>query len=187
MEQNDFMNEDFELFDTDLGDKDLYEAVEAILAQNPTESTNPDAPDNSVDPSTSSENVHFNQVPMNPSRFVSHEPLDKFLEQQQNTNTKRKTTNDIKLFQSYLASQDETRLPVLIPPAELSTYISGFLLSVRRKYGEEFEPTTLRSFFSSINRHLTQNGYKFPIVTDIQFRQCRDVLSAKSKQLKSLG
>ena len=73
-----------------------------------------------------------------------------------------------------------------IPPAELSEFISGFLFSVRRK-NEEFEPTTLRSFFSSINRHLISNGHKFSLMTDAQFRRSRDILAAKQKQLKCMG
>ena len=56
-----------------------------------------------------------------------------FLEQQQNCNTIRKNTNDLNLFQTYLNSQNESRFPQFIPPVELSEYISGFLLSVRRK------------------------------------------------------
>ena len=122
-----------------------------------------------------------------PMRFINHQSLDDFLQQQQNLNTKRKTTNDIKLFQSYLDTQNESRFPQFIPPCDLDNYVSGFLLSVRKKDGTEFEPSTLRSFVSSINRHLIINGYKFSIMTDAQFRRCRDILAAKQKQLKSIG
>ena len=91
------------------------------------------------------------------------------------------------LLQTYLTSQNESRFPQFIPPVELSEYISGFLLSVRRKNGEEFEPTTLRSFFSSINRHHISKGYKFSLMTDAQFRRSRDILAAEQKQLKCMG
>ena len=68
-----------------------------------------------------------------------------------------------------------------------SEYIAGFKLSVRRKDGQEFEPTILRSFLFSINRHLISCGYKLSIMTDTYFRQSRDILAAKQKQLKSMG
>lgn len=167
MNQSDFMNNDLELFDTDLNDEDLYQAVNTIV----TTETEPSV----------------QQSEQNTGRFVPHQELDEFLQQQQNLNTKRKTTNDVKLFNSYLSTQNESRYPELIPPSGLSDYISGFLLSVRRKDGSEYEPTTLRSFVSSINRHLITNGYKFSLMTDVQFRRCRDVLAAKQKQLKSIG
>ena len=188
MEQCDFMNPDFELIEhTDLDDEDLFKAVDVILAQSQSTETPENHEHSAANGALSTEPVHFEEPPLNPSRFVSHTPIDEFLQQQQNANTKRKTQGDMKLFQSYLASQNEARLPLIIPPSELSGYISGFLLSVRKKDGDEFEPVTLRSFFSSINRHLITNGYKFSIMTDIQFRQCRDILAAKSKQLKSMG
>lgn len=114
-------------------------------------------------------------------RFVPHQNLNQFLEEQRNLNTKRKTANDLKLFTTYLQMQNEMRFPEFIPPSELSDYISGFLLAVRRKDGSEYEPTTLRSFLSSINRHLISKDYKFSVITDVQFRKCRDVLSAKQK------
>ena len=168
MEQIDFMNQEISVFEeTELTDTDLLNAVELL-------SYPAAAPQTTTTTTTS-------------SRFVPHVPLNVFLEQQQNSNTKRKTTNDLNLFQNYLTSQNESRFPQFIPPAELSEYISGFLLSVRRKNGEEFEPTTLRSFFSSINRHLISNGYKFSLMTDAQFRRSRDILAAKQKQLKCMG
>ena len=80
--------------------------------------------------------------------FVPHQNLNQFLEEQQNLNTKTKTTNDLKLFNTYLQMQNELRFPEFIPPSELFDYISGFLLSVRRKDSSEYEPTTLRSVLS---------------------------------------
>ena len=45
-----------------------------------------------------------------------------------------------------------------LPPAELDTFLSGFLLSVRKKSGKEYEATTRRGFITSVERHLTKNG-----------------------------
>ena len=113
--------------------------------------------------------------------------LDEFLQEQQNVNTKKKITNDLKLFQSYLNSQNESRYPQFIPPCELDDYISGFLLPVCKREGTEFELSTVRSFISWISCHLSMNGYKLPVKTDAKFRRCREILTAKQKQLKSTG
>ena len=194
MEQSDFMN--LEALDTNLDeDEYLIKAVDIILASSgqSTETPEPQTSTNTeiqqttnVIPGYSGESSTNRPTP-HPGRFVTHAPIDEFLKEQQNQNTKRKTDNDMKLFQSYLESQNESRFPLIIPPQQLGEYISGFLLAVRRKDGDEFEPTTIRSFFSSINRYLLMNGYKFSLMTDVQFRQCRDILAAKSKQLKSIG
>ena len=73
---------------------------------------------------------------------------DEFNESEENQNTKRKTELDVNLIHSYIAS--EAVWPVNRPPrieemspSELDTYLSKFMLAVRKKNGEEYEPTTL--------------------------------------------
>ena len=56
-----------------------------------------------------------------------------------------------------------------LPPAELDTYLSRFLLSVRKKFGGEYEPTTLRGFIASVERHLKKQGYSDSIITGQPF------------------
>ena len=70
MEQCDFMNPDFELIEhTDLDDEDLYKAVDVILAQSQSTET----PDSSAaNGALSTEPVHFEEPPLNPSRFLPH-------------------------------------------------------------------------------------------------------------------
>ena len=41
-----------------------------------------------------------------------------------------------------------------MPPPELDAYLSRFLLSVRKKSGNEYEPTTLRGIIASVERYL---------------------------------
>ncbi|CAC5392050.1 unnamed protein product [Mytilus coruscus] len=63
---------------------------------------------------------------------------------------------------------------------------SKIFLSVRNKKGEKYEPDTLKSIQSSINRHLSEKS-DVNILTDKDFQHSRDVLSAKKKDLKSKG
>ena len=69
----------------------------------------------------------------------------------------------------------------------MDTYLSRFLLSVRKTSGEEYEPTTLRGFNASVERHLKKRGYSDSIITGQPFAKTRDALKSKQKELKRLG
>ncbi|KAL3855021.1 hypothetical protein ACJMK2_014252 [Sinanodonta woodiana] len=118
---------------------------------------------------------------------VTSEDVDIFLEEQANINTKKKTEGDLKLFMAFLQSQGEQRFPELIPPSDLNQHISHFILSVRKKGGDEFEPSSLRGMISSIDRYLRTKSYGVSIITDIKFDKSRSVLKMKMMDLKKLG
>ena len=79
----------------------------------------------------------------------------------------------------------------LIPPNELDPLQANFLLTVRKKYGGDFEPCTLRSIISSVDRKLQRTKYGHSIIAkfgtgmkDVSFNLTREALKAKQKQLK---
>ena len=51
---------------------------------------------------------------------------------------------DVSLLTEFLNSKNESRRIEEIPPKELNEYISEFIIAVRRKDGEDFEPSSLR-------------------------------------------
>ncbi|XP_062587410.1 zinc finger MYM-type protein 2-like [Saccostrea cucullata] len=118
---------------------------------------------------------------------VCYDDIDKFLTTNENKNTSKKTKCDINTFKEFLQAKGEFRVPEIIPPFELNLHIASFLLSVKKKDGTEYEPTSLRAYMSSINRYLQQKEYGYSIINDLQFSKARDVLKTKQKQLKSLG
>ena len=61
------------------------------------------------------------------------------------------------------------------------------VLAVRKKNGEEYEPSSLRAFMQSIDRHLRKNNYGFSVLNDKEFHEVLDILKKKQKQLKSIG
>ena len=70
-----------------------------------------------------------------------------------------------------------------IESAELNKHLAAFIRSVRRKDGEDYEPSRLRCFVSSIERHLKKNNYtKF--INDKEFELFRKYLQAKQWELK---
>ena len=126
---------------------------------------------------------------MSSSRFVHHseDDIQCFVDTEANTNTKKKTTSDIALVELFLANEGETRDIQEIPPADLDRYLSKFLVSVRKKSGDEYEPTTLRGFIASVDRYLKKFRYSESVITGQSFANTRDVLKTKQKKLKRLG
>ena len=78
-----------------------------------------------------------------------------------------------------------TRLIQYIPPDELNNYLSNFILAVTKKDGSE--PTTLRGFTGSVDRHLKSVNSPLSIFRDKEFCKTREVLKRKQQELKKFG
>ena len=72
-------------------------------------------------------------------------------------------------------------------PQDLDSYLSRFLLSVRKQNSDEYEPTTLRGMLASFERYLKRLRYSESIITGQSFAKTREVLKSKQKQLKRVG
>ena len=122
-----------------------------------------------------------------PSRFVDIDSVEKFIEEQENENTKKKTEQNICLLKQFLVLKEETRPVENIPPLELNSFISEFIITVRRKDNEEYEPDSLRAMIASFERYLRKKNYGFSIVNDKEFEKTRAALKSKQKDLKKKG
>ena len=58
---------------------------------------------------------------------------------------------------------------------------------MRKKNGEEYEPSSLRGFLQSVDRFLRKNGCAFSLLNDKEFCELQDILQKKQKQLKAIG
>jgi len=78
-------------------------------------------------------------------RFVTFDitEVEEFIDNEENSNTRRKTKNNMVLLRSFMAKEKENRQFEEILPQELDNYLSRILLSVRKKNGDEYEPPTL--------------------------------------------
>ncbi|XP_061191553.1 uncharacterized protein LOC133199700 [Saccostrea echinata] len=85
--------------------------------------------------------------------------------------------------------QNENRDLNEIPCDELDQLLAMFVLSVRKTDGQEYEPSSLRSIISSLDRKLGRQKYVHKIMDsqDDSFRLTRDALKAKQKNLKKQG
>ncbi|XP_060573052.1 uncharacterized protein KIAA1958 homolog isoform X3 [Ruditapes philippinarum] len=121
-------------------------------------------------------------------KSVSSEDIENFIDlSHQNKNTLRKTTGDTSLFKSFCETKEEFRSLEMIPPYQLNQLLCEFILSVTKKNGTEYEPTSLRCIIGSIHRYLRLNDYHWSIITSAEFKRAREVLKTKQKQLKMLG
>ena len=124
---------------------------------------------------------------VNGMRFAQVESVQNFIESNENKNTRVKTLDHQKLFESFLSMQNETRKIHEIPPSELDEHLSKFFLSVRQKNGHEYKPVTLRNMLGSFERYLNRHKYGYSVVQGFEFQKTRDVLKSKQRNLKKQG
>ena len=123
-------------------------------------------------------------------RFVklSEADIKSFSEEQENVNTEKKTLYDLKLFKEFLTNEEERRELQEIPAAKLQQFAINCVLGVRKKNGEEYEPSSLRGLLQSFDRFLRRNGSTFSLLNEKEFCDLQDVLKKKSQSnLKLLG
>ena len=91
------------------------------------------------------------------------------------------------MLERFLKTNDEYRKIEDIPAAEFNEFISEFIISVRTKDCNKYEPTSLPSLMANFERHLKKKGFSSSIINDLVFEKTRKVLQSKQKQLKKQG
>ncbi len=118
---------------------------------------------------------------------ISEEDTSNLIKNMENSNTRRKTEYDTKLFCDWLVGVDEQRRLIDIPPGELDILLSRFFMSARKADGSNYEPDSLKCIQNSLCRYLKQNNYQKNINQDIEFDHSRRVMDARRKELKQAG
>ena len=78
-------------------------------------------------------------------------PIDKFTEDQKKKNTLSKTPRDVSLLSEFLNSKNESRRMRKSRQKSFNNeYISEFIVTARRKDGEDLEPSSLRGLISAL-------------------------------------
>ena len=80
-----------------------------------------------------------------------------------------KTQRDISIFMAFLKKKSAERKVEEIMPEQLGDFLSEFIITVKSKDGGEFEPSSLRGFLSSFNRHLKVCKYPKSKMEDLEF------------------
>ena len=84
---------------------------------------------------------------------------------------------------AFLKKKSAERKVEEIMPEQLGDFLSEFIITVKSKDGGEFEPSSLRGFFSSFNRHLKVCKYPKSKMEDLEFEQTRIASESRSRQL----
>ena len=75
----------------------------------------------------------------------------------------RKISETGNCSKNFKKEKNEERKVHTIASAELNKFLEEFIRSVRRKDGEDYEPSSSRCLVSSIERHLTKNEKQFEL------------------------
>ena len=111
--------------------------------------------------------------------------IDKYCEEQVNSNTNRKTKSDMKMLNAFMLEVlKDNRDICQIPDNELNTIICKFIINVCQRNGSEYEPNTVKGIVASIDRHIRSNNYGNSIKKGDAFNQACRVLTAKTMDLK---
>ena len=103
-----------------------------------------------------------------------------FVQEQENANTKKKTDSNMSLFRDFLREVRNVGGNFQkFDPAELNMHVASFIVNVKRQDGQEYKPTTVRGFMSSIDRYLRQSRYPYSILESPEFSTARDALETK--------
>ena len=117
----------------------------------------------------------------------SEKDYDSYILVQKSKQTVYKDTTDNNRFKEFCLSLGKTREIENIPAEVLNQILCNFFMTVKRKDGKEYEPSSLSSFQSTFQRILIDKGSKMNIKLDPQFEKSRKVLAARRKELTSMG
>ena len=106
-----------------------------------------------------------------------------FIAQQQPVNTTKKTTYDINVWKRFCESIGENRSLEKIPVGELNILLCRFFMTITKKDGSVYEPSSLTSFQRSVQRYLNESNSTTNIFQDPEFNKSREVLLARKRQL----
>ena len=116
------------------------------------------------------------------SAEVSESDVEKFIEGEENANTKKRTFHDLKLVKKILVEErHEIREKKKIPPTELDSYLSQFVLAARTKTGKDYQPSSLCGILASVERHLSRSSYGKTIFKDSDFKKNKRHIESETK------
>ena len=104
-----------------------------------------------------------------------------------NQETQKKTKREVAALEKWLKTQKEPRPLEEIEPEVLNLLLGLYIIGVKRQDGGLYEPSSLASIFSSVKRYLQQKDYPENVITSEKFKQARDSLATRKKELKAQG
>ena len=91
----------------------------------------------------------------------------------------------MKLSGQFCSEQNEK--PETFYPEKLDQLFGNFIAVVKKENDENYEPSSIRGFLSSLERHLRSKGYPHTINKNPMFPHINKSMKAKLTFLKSQG
>ena len=135
------------------------------------------------------------QVPVSRSRFAplkSEEDITRARREGIPQSTLKDTKYCLGIWDEWTAARQE-HTATYIPPmatmsaAELSSWLTRFILEARKKNGDPYPPNTLYHIVMGLVRHLRWSGRNIDVLKDKEFANFRASLDAEMKRLQSTG
>lgn len=104
-----------------------------------------------------------------------------FIQEQRNKNTITKTKSTINIFSDFLRTQNENIKIEDMDRDKLNSVLESFFMTLTKANGDEYEPNSINSIFSGINRYLQEKRYGANLSSSPEFQGARDILKAKMK------
>jgi hypothetical protein len=110
--------------------------------------------------------------------------IKEYIDKNKAINTVKKTKSDLNIWFRWCKTVNEKRKLEEISVEELNSLLGHFFINIKKQNGEEYEPNSLTSLQSSIDRHLREAGRMYSILFDREFETSRKALEAKRKKVK---
>ena len=72
--------------------------------------------------------------------------LLKFVQNNRNVNTAKKTNREVARFEKFLHERGENRVLNAIPPQELDVHLGHYIMSLQQENGQAYEPDSISSY-----------------------------------------
>ena len=119
--------------------------------------------------------------------LLSEEETAKLSENARNQNTIRSTKTWLCVYEKWATLRGMKKDLEMYDVAQLNDVLANFFGEIRKANGDDYEPDSLRVMQSSIHRYLTECKYGKNILSDDDFKGCRDVLEGKARLLREMG
>ena len=113
--------------------------------------------------------------------------VQRLVEKNNNKNTLKTTITWVNRFDNWRKARNIIYKLEDIPQQDLDGVLQQFFAEIRKKDGSEYEPESLRTMLSALDRFLRDQGKQCRILKDEQFRNARKVLNGKAIELREKG
>ena len=116
-------------------------------------------------------------------RFGTFENVDAayFMQNAKNENTEKCTIKWMRCYWEWAKCREKPSKIEEESPEALNSILKDFFTEVRKKDGTDYEPCSLLSLQTGIDRYLRGKKYKFSILKSREFQDSKDFLEGKAR------